>query len=342
MKQACAPSDVPGSVFRTRAWVQAWIDTWGADPRIRLIDLGGKKDPLEHVYLCRQLLKKCIPVDLLVLAGVGCANLSTPRAEYIDLFPLLNLAGSLEGLAQLLSPLKWNRFIIPDIKDIDQTPQLLKHLSVHLKCLVQIDNSEQAYHVTPQSWNEYLGQLGANTRLAYVNRRKNLIALGSVEHERWPLEQADQFFNLLNQFHMARWGQPCFSAQSQAFLKNFGARLADEHGQLLFQVMRVNGDIVGVLLDIEWNGIRHNMQSGFLEQRFPKIALGALHMGYDIEDALQTGLGYDFMAGRGKHSDYKARIATNTITLSSYYLERGFIRSVRQLKHRISSLGKPT
>lgn len=341
MKQACAPSENSGSVFRTRAWVQAWIDTWGADPRIKLIDLGGRNDPLEQVYLCRQYLKKAIPVDLLVLAGVGCASLSTPRAEYIDLFPLLRLAGDAQSLANLLAPLKWQRFIIPDVRQTSQTPSLLQELSAHMNCLVQVENNEQAYYVSPQSWDGYLARLGSNTRLAYVNRRKNLLTLGKVDQETWSLGQADQFFLLLNQFHQARWNQPCFSAQSQAFLKNFGARLTDENGQLQFQVMRVNGEIVAVLLDIDWDGIRHNLQSGFFEQRFPKIALGALHMGYDIEEALRAGLGYDFMAGRGKHSDYKTRIATHTQTLTSYYLERGFIKHLRQLKQYISSLGKP-
>lgn len=341
MKQDLTPSVYPGSVFRTRAWVQAWIDTWGKHPNVTLIDLGGRQDPLEQVYIARHYLKRCLPINLLSLAGVGCAAVSTPRAEYIDLAPLIRLAGSANALADLLAPLKWQRFFIPDVLQSSNTYQQLQVMSSQLDCTIQVCNSEFVYGVSLQPWTDYVASLGSNTRLTYVNRRKNLLACGQVEHESWPLEQADQFFVLLNQFHQQRWHQPCFSVASQTFLKNFGTRLKDENGQLLFKLLRVNDEIVTVLLDIEWSGNRYNLQSGFYEQRFPKIALGALHLGYGIEEALHSGLHYDFMAGRGKHTNYKARIATNTRAISSYYLERGLIKSLRQLKRRIFTSGNP-
>jgi hypothetical protein len=48
---------------------------------------------------------------------------------------------------------------------------------------------------------------------------------------------------------------------------------------------------------------------------------------------------YDFMAGQGKHSNYKERIATCTQAMSGYYLERGIIKTLRQFKNRIFTSG---
>lgn len=341
MKQIAIQSGHSNSVFRTRAWVQAWIDIWGTHPAIQLIDLGGRNDPLEQVYISRQYLKKCFPVKMLSLAGVGCATISTPRAEYIDIKPLVSIAGTTSELARMLGSLEWQRFVIPDILVSSETPQQLQEIAGHMGCIIHQQAPELAYSISPRSWTDYINGLGANTRLAYVNRRKNLLSQGDVQHECWLLHQADSFFTLLNNFHQLRWQRPCFSKESQRFLKNFGERLQDENGQLLFQVLRVSGDIVAVLLDIEWNGTRYNLQSGFYEERFPKIALGALHMGYDIEDAMQHGQAYDFMAGQGKHSNYKARIATHTQSITSCYLERGLLKSLRQFKRRILTIGTP-
>jgi len=339
MDQVAIQSESPGSVFRTRAWVQAWIDTWGSHPKIQLIDLGGRKDPLEQVYIASQVFKKCLPIKVLNLAGVGSSSVSTPRAEYIDLMPFIQLAGNPVELARLLMPLKWQRFNIPDVLDSSGTFPQLQVIAAHTSGILHRHTRELAYSVVPQPWPEYVAGLGANTRLAYINRRKNLLQQANVEQENWPLERAEQFFTWLNQFHCERWANPCYSLESQKFLKNFGTRLIDEGGCLLFRVLRVNGQVTAVLLDIQWRDTCYNLQSGFLETSFPKIALGSLHMGYDIEQALQQGLRYDFMAGQGKHSNYKERIATCTQAMSGYYLERGIMKNLRQFKQRIFTSG---
>lgn len=336
MPIALSHVDNPGSVFRTHAWVQAWIDTWGANPAITLIDLGGRNNPLEHVYLSRHYLKGCIPIKVLGLAGIGSWALSTPRAEYNDLQPLITMAGDISALGRLLASLPWQRFFFPDAIDTSETPQQLHSIAQQSNSLLHIAKREHAYQITPRTWDNYIATLGKHTRLRYVNRRKNLQAYGVLELEDWSGQRADEFFRLLNKFHVFRWNQPCFSIESQEFLKNFGERLSDEQGRLQFNVLKMNGDVVAVLLNINWNGIRYNLQSGFKEQGFPKIALGALHMGYDIESALQQGYTYDFMAGEGKHSNYKAHIATNNQSISSYFLERSFIKFYRQIKRRIS------
>ena len=320
------------SVFRSHAWVQAWIDTWGKHPGLRLMDLGGSANPLECVYITRTAFKKIIPASCLCLAGTGFGKISTPRAEYNNLNALLALAGSYESLMRLLAPLPWNLFSIPDVISSGVPEEQVLALAQEADAEAHIAKREMAYSVNTGDWQSYLSGLGANTRLSYFNRRKNLSALGQVDRHVYSLDRAHEFFVLLNQFHCLRWGSPCYAVDTQAFMVNLGQRLKDEQGQLLLESLTLNGKVISVLVDIEWQGVRYNLQSGYYESKYPKIALGALHMGYAIEDAIYKRQIYDFMAGFGKNINYKARIATQQQLLKSYQLERGWVKKLRQLQ----------
>jgi len=317
-------ASVSASVFRTRAWVQAWIDQWGKHPAIQLVDLGGRNDPLEQVYLTRMRIKKILPANSLCLAGVGSGPVSTPRAEYNHCHELLVHAGGLAGLANLLKPLGWQQLLLPDLcRDAEDDARALAQVA---GCYVAVQKQEPAYSVQSPSLDAWLGGIGANTRLAYYNRRSRLAEYGRIDFYDYPLAQCETFFAYLNDFHVKRWGRPCYSADSRKFMANFGERLIAEGGRLVMQAMKINDEVVSVLFDVIWQGRRYNFQSGFAENRFPKIALGAVHMGYGIETAIAAGEVYDFMAGQGKHANYKEKIADTCINISSLVLARGLLK----------------
>lgn len=333
-----AASGAPQSVFRTAAWVQAWIDTWGKDKRLTLIDLGGRSNPLECLYTVKHQIKKILPVNTLCLAGVSCGQISAPRSEYNDISNLVTAAGGTRELALLLDQLNWQQFQLPDILDTSITgQQWQEYISVNNKHMF-LKNSDIAYAVEANNFEDYLQGLGSNTRLAYFNRRKNLVKEGELDFKQYSLAESNVFFELLNQFHCQRWGQPCYSKLSQAFLTNFAERLSDQQGCFNMQAMRINGTVVSVLLDVIWQGVRYNFQSGYAENLYPKIALGALHMGYGIEQAIANQQVYDFMVGMGKRSNYKARIANRTQVLSSYRLVRGLLKLLCSLQKNIEAV----
>lgn len=66
------------SFFRTRAWVQSWLDIWGKNPQLTLIDVGGRSDPLEMLYLINHKIKGIIPAKSLAVAGYGFADFCPP------------------------------------------------------------------------------------------------------------------------------------------------------------------------------------------------------------------------------------------------------------------------
>lgn len=312
--------------FRSFPWVDAWVDTWGHDERIKLIDLGGNHNPLEMVYTISHRLKGIVPLKALALAGTGYSKLSTPRAEYNNLDSLISAAGGIKALGHELKKLQWDQFSLADISHdfgyMDDIHQLAS--SNNWYCCTE--KTELAYSVSSTCVNSYMASLGSNTRSVYFNRRHRLAKIGEIELINFGYEKACDFFEILNQFHIPRWGRPCYSAESIKFMCGLVERVYFGGGVPILQVMTVDGEVVSVIYDIEWDGVRYNLQSGYKEGRFPKIALGSIHFGYAIEEAIQKKQVYDFMAGTGKNNNYKKSIANCEMSLSSFTLNRGITK----------------
>lgn len=320
--------------FRSDPWLSAWLDTWGQDKRINLIDLGGSKNPHHMLYTTKHTVKNFFPVKTLVLVGNGFGRLSTPRAEYNNLNSLIEVSGGLANVAHNLSAVKWDQFAITDISTKSHTPEEVIELGRQGNYYPRTFKAEPAYSIVAKNLSDFLGNLGSSTRSTYFNRRNRLAEYGEIAFVDYRYSEAKSFFDILNAFHVPRWGTPCYSSESLQFLYALVERVHFGGGNPVLQAMLVNGEIVSVLFDIEWNGVRYNLQSGYKENRFTKIALGSIHFGYAIETAINKGLVYDFMAGVGKYSNYKQHIANNVTYLQSYLLARGALKWLYKLSGR--------
>lgn len=311
------------SFFRTLAWVSAWLETWGQSKSIKLHYLKGGKNPLEVLYCLKHKIKGLIPVKSLLVAGYGFSSFNPPRAEYNSIDNLIALYGSTDSFAQAIKKISWNQFVLTDCKSADHSDLYIASLAAALGCRPLLIKSETAYSVKAADFTSYKSQLSASTRAIYFNRRSKLIEQGNVDFIE--AMDPDSFFESLNHFHVLRWGQPCYSSDSIQFFKLFISRLPLEGGRAIMQYMRINGEVVSALFDIEWNGVRTNLQSGFYERRFGRLAIGSIHIGYAIEQAINQGLTYDLLAGRGKHSDYKRKVATDSTQMLTYVFARGWL-----------------
>src|SRR5690606_21024129 len=194
-----------------------------------------------------------------------------------------------------------------------------------------IEKTEFAYSIGDTDFDGYVKGLGKNTRLAYFNRRDRLAKHGEITFQDYELQDAKNFFGRLNEFHIKRWGVPCYSPASQAFLQSFAERLTRAGGSGVMQGLSVNGETISVLFDVIWKKKRYNFQTGYLENKFPRISLGSLHMGYAIQSALDQKKDYDFMAGDGKRRNYKEDVANNKIPISTLYASRNSLALLRML-----------
>ncbi|BFM10377.1 hypothetical protein R50072_05300 [Simiduia litorea] len=324
------PFDVQDSVFRTNAWCDAWLATYGKLSQVKTIDLGGAGNSLEMVYLASAMFKKVIPIQEMALVGCGGFIVNSPRSEYNQLNALVAKLGDKEKIIQSLDGLAWNRLHLTDFSHIEHSllAQFFAASNYHAQ-----HQEDIAYQVSAVSMAEYMDLLGKNTRGRYFNKRNKLETSFSTEWRRLNVDtDLAEFFGLLNGFHLKRWSQPCYSDLSQAFIGQFLQEIQRAGGCVHLSVLQLNDAPQSVLLDVEWRNRRYNLQAGFDESIAGNCKLGSIHLGKAIEEAVLAGVVYDFMAGEGLKSNYKSSIATHRFDLSSVTITRGWMGRLKNWK----------
>lgn len=281
------------------------------------------------MYLINHRLKGILPITSLVVAGYGHADFDPPRGEYNNLDSFIQLYGGIEVLVKELSRLRWNQWVLTDFCAGRDLEQALTVFSARQGFQRVGGKSEAAYRISSIDFGAYKKQLSSSIRAKYFNRRTKLVEQGKLELNE--ITSSLDCFKILNQFHQVRWGRPCYSAQSMDFFSLFNDRIRLEGGAPVMQLMQIDGEVVSVLFDIVWQGVRYNLQSGYSEGRYGQLALGSLHLGFAIQQALERGQSYDLLAGTGKHSNYKEKIATESISLNTYCLAQGWLKGLYKI-----------
>ncbi|MBE8716027.1 GNAT family N-acetyltransferase [Cellvibrio polysaccharolyticus] len=321
------------SFFRSEAWLEAWIDTYGKDPRITLIDPFGRNNPREIFYRIKSPVRKWLSFQAIALAGTAIHPLSAPRSEY-------NYVGDFlcdEELFSALGNSSWSQIVFKDMAK--WAAENIELLAAKTGWSLHSNPQEVTYYVSAADVSVYKASLAASTRARYFNRRERLKNSGELEFREYDIRDADAFFDVLDSFHCIRWGQPCYTSVSRSFLKNFMQRFVST-GAILMQAMLLNGKPISVLYDVLYKGRRYNLQSGFSEHALKGISPGALHMGYAIETAIESGQEYDFLAGSGKNQNYKAGIANRQEIIQTVTVEKSNVKIMRGLKQFVSALNK--
>ncbi|WP_320826526.1 GNAT family N-acetyltransferase [Reinekea sp.] len=303
------------TLFQTTAWQQAWQNSWLPTlqtPQFKLYPAAG-------AYQVRHVLKGLLRVSSLVPFGCHAPLVGSMRSEYWHhVAPIEKQTPSVEGWLQRALPYIKDQLLLRDVAlDSAAFQAIARFATAHNLALLQRDESI-AYAVDSehQSFANYLSILGANTRLKLFNRRKRFAQLGAIRVvNMWPDTRA--FIEQINVFHLARWGRPCFSGTNRNFVEQLMTQLVADGHRVDLSALMLDEEIVSVLLDLTVEQRTYNLQGGFLEDRFKGISLGTLHFGYQIEKAcVDQGVQvYDFMAGAGKHSNYKVKLGTMSTKL---------------------------
>lgn len=314
------------TLFQTEAWQEAWLATWG--------DYAMKhgRSPTNFsagTYRVTQHIKKILPVTTTVPLGNPATGIESIRREYGQWAPV--------QIQQFVNDTK-SQLLLSDVIIGSETDLAITRCAADNDLLMVRKNSNRAYsvNVSAGDYAAYLQSRGSNTRLKLYDRRKRLAECGDIEFiNLWP--DLDQFIDKLNVFHRARWHKSSYSQLNRRFLEQLMQGLhRDGHGVDL-SVMRVNGQDVSLLHDIEVNGTVHNLQAGYIEDFVKGVSLGTLHLGYQLEQAFSQGHieRYDFMAGEGKNFDYKAALATQYCEIADFYLIKPtWLKALYQLHER--------
>lgn len=270
-------------------------------------------------------IKRGLPMRTVIPAGISSTAARSARAEYFC-FP----SGSdttEDRVRRYLEPVlqyRWDQLDIPDLLTGSSEHHSLLQVTRKLGLYVTEQKRETAYAVDmrAQSFSDYLTSRGKNTRLKLYNRRAKVAQEGTLEiNNIWP--DRPRFYQLLNTLHQARWGKPVYAGRSLAFIDSLLTGLAHAGHKVDLSVMSLSGTAISAALDITVYGRCYNLQSGFVEELIKGVSLGTLHFGYQIEAAFEAGAEfYDFMAGTGKNSQYKASLANTQHDLVSLRLVR--------------------
>jgi len=203
----------------------------------------------------------------------------------------------------------WDEFIIPYLDVNSETYRLISDDALFGNCYLRTAEKHYSYYLeTTGRFQDYTQKLGKNTRLKLLNRRKNLHGIGEVKFKRMLADDIDEKFKLLNQLHEKRWARPAFKNKRLEFNKAV-AHLMAEKNSLNFSIIMLDDVPISIQYNYVVNQRNYNIQAGFDESLLKKISLGYLHFGYEIEASFEQNYSaYDFLAGEGKNTQYKAHL----------------------------------
>ncbi|WP_049631526.1 GNAT family N-acetyltransferase [Cellvibrio sp. pealriver] len=335
-------TNYPG-IFASHEWVDAWQDAWSDCVDIIALQRHADPENCRDGFYTYQLKKlACIKLITLFSAGISTPASPSLRSEYFN-----QDKKHVGALIRSALRFDWDQFYIPDvILGSDEYHEFCKIAhEENVKLIIRDQSISYAVQLKHNTFVDYLKGLGSNTRLKLFNKRKKLFLLGDIRIENlWP--NVDAFIDVLNQFHLQRWGRPCYSGRNRVQITRFLNQIALAGGRPDLSIIYCNDDAISAVLDLSYLGRIYNIQSGYREKFQDGISLGTLHFGFQLEKAFSSGADYyDFMAGNGKNSDYKKSLATHSTTLVSLMLVRSrwlqVLYLANNLLNRIKSLQKP-
>lgn len=309
MAPDCALMDeIQLTPFQTNAWQSAWTATWGklasAEPSSYLFpDLG--------TYITRQKIKNLINVTSGFPLGSPSKNHASIRKEFARY--------QKPTITKFLTT-DCSQFVFTDVILNSLTYQHILDESEKLGHLVVEHDDSVSYSVDTQNgdFDTYLNGLSGSTRHRLYKGRLKLEKKGVLTVENlWP--DFDAFIETLNAFHMARWQKSSYSKVNLAMIKTLLPLLEADGHRVELSALKLDRAVISQTLDVFIEGRKFNLQSGFDSRLGGGISPGMIHFGFNIEKSFQEPVtrAYDFMAGTGKHTDYKKHIANQQCTMKS-------------------------
>jgi CelD/BcsL family acetyltransferase involved in cellulose biosynthesis len=179
----------------------------------------------------------------------------------------------------------------------------------------EIDHLESHRAELPADFQVYLRTLAGGTRRKLWNQRSKL-----VNPELVVAGPADVFraFDLIDSFHQHRWN----TAQYVGVARDFHFALAPAliaRGALRMSTLYSAGTPLAVMYNVRLGMTEYNIQSGFDPAQGSGLSPGYLHFGYSLEEACRDGLQrFDFLAGQGRHRQYKQDFVTTEFPLVTF------------------------
>jgi hypothetical protein len=318
--------------FMSWQWMSQWWINWGSCKSdtltVIVIYKGEELVGIAPLYIYKSTyLKGLIPIKRLQFLGGRYTGSSGIRSEYLGTIARQGLEIEVNTIIvrAILNNRDWDEIVLSDLVKGDYFHQLITNSADNNKLRTRQLALDDCYSVnTEDSFTEYLGTLGKNSRLKLFNRRKALAEHGNVSLEYVDLREGDDIFQCINEFHLGRYGKPAFSELNIAILRKVIDSLPESAHFKCSSLLKVDKKPVSAIVNVFLDGKIYNIQLGFMEGLDKRISLGTLHLGYTIEMAFESEeiRSFDLLAGEGKSSNYKSHLAQKHATLESIQILR--------------------
>jgi len=300
------------NLFLRWEWISSWWVTWSDkinESELLVIFVYSNDDliGIAPFYKDVRRLFNILSINRIQFIGTSYQSVSTVRSEYLGLIYIPEYWDQFFNvlIKYLDKNVSYDELILKDIKSNDVfVDYLFKESAYRFRRVV---GSDIGYVVnTKDSFNVYIENLSANTRLGLYNRRKRLSKHGDIKVEHYDLSHGIVMFDLLNKFHRIRWGADCFSGLSLSFHNAFLESLTPG---CCFSILKIGNEIVSIQYNIVIGNTLYNIQSGYDETHYQGLSLGTLHIGYELEHCFNSDniKFFDFLAGEGRATDYKKK-----------------------------------
>ncbi len=334
------------SVFLSSAWMQAWIDIYGADfEGVWVYWEDGGQVVAGCLLIERVIWVRNIPFRSQFLNATGQAAKPTPFAEFND---VLHLPGHAErvatDLAALMRSRSWSRVLLEGHERQGIAARLLERFAgLHTEQEGKAARYVDLAALDERPFEAFL--TGKTATRVRRNRRAFQERLGEITvGPAADLPETLAFFGQMRALHVARWnGRDKATTLACDAVVEFHRRIIEalfDQGRVEMIRVSAGGRPIGYLYNFVMRGKVSVFQTGFAYEAGSTWSPGLLTHSVAIEHYRQRGMReYDLLAGEAL---YKRALcnAARELLWTTVYRDQPWIRLVlaaRRLRNRLRS-----
>ncbi len=314
-------------LFMSWDWQWRWwthhAGMLGAKLRVLAVYAGDELVALAPFYLHTVVVRRFSRVRRIELIGIAWRDARAFFSDYLDVIAARGWEPSvLEALAGWLeAEPEWDELVLCGIRSSGLACRFAGQELRRLAYVREVDPMRAWCAPLPARFEDYVAGLEAEVRRKLFNQRRKL-----KEPDIQYAQPGDigEYLGQLASYSAKRWGGGAPAEDPQtAFLLGLGEALAARGELRLSRLVTAEGPR-SILYAVRRNDTVYYVQSAFEPVGSRGVSLGYLHFGYAIEAACAEGAAqFDFLAGEGRHRDYKQDLRTEIVTIVSYHAVRG-------------------
>ena len=308
-------------------WQWLWWRThkllFGATLMLVACYAGPRLVGLAPLFLRRATHRAGIWSTRLELIGSTWRNPRGVFSEYLDIIADREHAGAVAAVVadRIKADSRWGGLVLSNTPAGGVAAAMVRwHLTSGM-FVREVEHLDAHRATLPGDFSAYVSRLNGSTRRRLWNHRAKLVDPLVVPGE---ASTIDSTLDLIDRFHGQRWGGPLFVGEAREFHAALAAALA-RRGELRMSTLLSGGAPIAAMYNVRIGGREYNIQSGFDHGATKGISPGYLHFGYCLEAACGDGIGeFDFLAGEGRHRQYKTDFQTTAYPLVTIQVLRAW------------------